>query len=130
MVIFLSRLVEVMMNKNLFFSWLTLFSSLGTLVCCALPSLFIMLGMGATFAGLIGTFPQLIWISEHKLAIFILSGILISLSLLWLYAVRNRPCPIDPDQARACKVSRKWSIWLSGFSFVVWAIGFTTAFLL
>lgn len=29
-------------------SWLTLFTSAGTLVCCALPILFVMLGLGAS----------------------------------------------------------------------------------
>ena len=43
-----------------------LFGSLGTLVCCALPALFVTLGFGATFASLIGTFPQLTWLSAHK----------------------------------------------------------------
>ena len=117
-------------NKNLFVSWLSLFSSFSTLICCALPSLFIALGMGAAFAGLIGAVPQIIWVSEHKEMVFALSGILIMGSLLWLYLVRNEPCPIDPVQARACTVARKWSIRISIASAIFWLVGFVFAFIL
>ena len=117
-------------NKNLFVSWLSLFSSFGTLICCALPSLFIALGMGAAFAGLIGAVPQIIWVSEHKGLVFGLSGVLIAGSLFWLYAVRNEPCPVDPEKARACKVARKWSVRISLASVVFWVLGFIFAFIL
>ena len=126
----LSQQKEDLVNKNLFVSWLSLFSSFGTLICCAIPSLMIALGMGAAFAGLIGVFPQIIWISDNKQIVFAISGLLILGSLLWLYAVRNEPCPIDPDQARACKFSRKWSIRISIASAIFWLVGFAFAFLL
>ncbi len=32
--------------------YLSLFSSLGTLLCCALPALFVLLGLGATVASI------------------------------------------------------------------------------
>ena len=46
---------------------LSLFASAGTLVCCALPALFVTLGAGAALAGLVGEFPQLVWLSTYKL---------------------------------------------------------------
>lgn len=117
-------------NKNLVLSYLSLFTSFGTLICCALPSLFVVLGMGAAVAGLVGTFPQIVILSEHKGLVFGISGFLILSSLGWLYSQRNAPCPIDPDQARSCTFARKWSVRITVFSACMWFIGFSAAFLL
>ena len=38
-------------------NFLSLFASSSTLICCALPSLFIAIGAGASFASLITVFP-------------------------------------------------------------------------
>ncbi|MCC6138705.1 MAG: hypothetical protein IT287_08725 [Bdellovibrionaceae bacterium] len=119
-----------MNNKNLFLSYLSLFTSFGTLLCCALPSLLVVLGMGATVAGLVGAFPQIVILSEYKKLVFGVSGFLIATSLVWLYSQRNAPCPIDPHQARSCAVARKWSLGITIFSAVFWSIGFAAAFIL
>ena len=37
-----------------------LFTSFGTLICFALPALFVALGMGAAVAGIVSAVPQLI----------------------------------------------------------------------
>ena len=58
---------------------LTLFTSFGTLVCCALPALMVTLGMGTTLAGFIGMFPSVTFISDYKEPIFIISGMFIIL---------------------------------------------------
>ena len=115
--------------KTLFVSYLSLFTSIGTIFCCALPSLLVSLGMGAVFAGLVGAFPQIVWLSENKLLVFLISGAMILMSSLIIYVNRSAPCPIDPDQARACKVSRKWSIRILVFSVLMWLMGFFFAFL-
>lgn len=119
-----------MPNKNLAVSYLSLFTSFGTLLCCALPSLLVVLGMGATVAGFIGAVPQIVVLSENKGLVFGISGALIILSLAWLYSQRNAPCPIDPGQARACTVARTWSIRITVFSAAMWCIGFFAAFVL
>ncbi|MGH1467728.1 MAG: hypothetical protein ACRBBP_02465 [Bdellovibrionales bacterium] len=115
-------------NKSLLTSYLSLFSSFGTIICCALPSLLVSIGMGATFAGLIGIFPQIVWLSENKILVFGVSGLMILGSGLLTYWNRNAPCPIDPDLARACITSRKWSIRISVFSGLIWLTGFLFAF--
>jgi hypothetical protein len=86
---------------------LSLFTSAGTLVCCALPALFITLGMGATFAGLVTNFPQLIWLSAHKEWVFAIAGLMLLLAGYMRWRSRNDPCPIDPVQARACTRLRR-----------------------
>ena len=50
-----------------------LFTSFGTLVCCALPALMVTLGMGTSLAGFIGMFPSVTFISDYKEPIFIIS---------------------------------------------------------
>lgn len=116
------------MKSNLA-NWLSLFASTGTLFCCALPSLLVAIGMGATMAGLVSAVPQLVWLSQYKALVFTLSGALTALAALLTYKNRNAPCPIDPIQAAACAKSRKWSIWVLSLSCSLWIIGAFFAFL-
>ena len=70
------------------FPSLSLFTSLGTLICCALPALMVTLGMGATLAGIITTIPSITLISNYKEYVFIVSGILI---FFWFfYSITNK----------------------------------------
>lgn len=108
---------------------LALFTSLGTLVCCALPALLVTLGLGAAMAGLVSTVPQLIWLSEHKGWVFGLSGAMIAGAALLHYRSRNRPCPTDPAQAKACARLRWLSTAVLGMAVGAWSIGFFFAFL-
>jgi len=43
----------------------TLFTTSGTLICCALPIIFVTIGMGATVAAMTSTFPFLITLSHY-----------------------------------------------------------------
>lgn len=110
-------------------AWLSLFASTGTLFCCALPSLLVALGMGAAMAGLITTVPQIIWLSQYKTWVFAMSGIMLGTSGYLQYRAQFEPCPIDPVQADACTVGRKWSSRLFAFSVTIWLIGAFFAFL-
>ena len=56
---------------------LTLLASTSTLICCALPALFVTLGAGATFASIVSAFPQLIIISHYKVYISIATLIIL-----------------------------------------------------
>ncbi|PHS69828.1 MAG: hypothetical protein COB22_08440, partial [Cycloclasticus sp.] len=58
-------------------SWLTLFASSTTFICCVLPLLLVGLGMGASVAFLTSSFPQLIWLSEHKNWVFLMSAVVL-----------------------------------------------------
>lgn len=117
------------MNRTKLLPLITLFSSASTLVCCALPALFVALGMGAVFAGLVSSFPQLIWLSEHKASVFVVAGILLSIAGIAQYRARNAPCPIDLDAARACDRARKISKWAYVVSVVIYLIGAGFAFI-
>lgn len=115
--------------KNKVLPTLTLFSSLGTLLCCALPALLVSLGAGVVLAGLVSTFPQLIWLSEHKVGLFIIAGGLLVVSGVVRYLARNAPCPIDAAEAKACMRLRRASTRLYWFSVGIYAVGFFFAFI-
>lgn len=109
-------------------STLTLFASFSTLVCCALPALFVSLGAGAALVGLLNAVPQLVWVSQHKVAVFAVAAILLAASGVARYLNRNAPCPIEPEQAETCKRLRRASNIMFYFSIMVYAIGFFFAF--
>ena len=48
-------------RKDLLLPLTSLFTSFSTLICCALPALLVSIGAGATLAGIISNFPQLIF---------------------------------------------------------------------
>ena len=51
-------------------NYLSLFTSFGTLLCCALPSLLVLLGLGATVASFLSAVPWLVTVSRHKNWVF------------------------------------------------------------
>jgi hypothetical protein len=108
---------------------LTLFGSLGTLLCCALPALLVSIGAGAAMASLVTAVPQLVWISEHKIPLFVFAGIMLLLSGVTSYRNRHAPCPADPAGARSCRRVRRWSTGVFIVSALIYLVGFFFAFL-
>ena len=98
--------------KSLIIPSISLFTSLGTLLCCALPALFVALGAGAVLAGLISNLPILVTLSKHKDILFLISGFLIGFSGVLIWKSRNAPCPSDPLKAKACNRLRKTSVFI------------------
>jgi hypothetical protein len=108
---------------------LTLFTSMSTLVCCALPALFVALGAGATLAGVVSTVPQLTWLSVHKVALFIFSACMLTLGGWLQYRARFEPCPADASLARTCSRNRRISKIIYLFSLSLFLIGGFFAFI-
>lgn len=106
----------------------TLFVSLSTLICCALPALFVVLGAGATFASLLGVFPQLIWFSEHKGIVFFVAGILLFANLAMRIFIPPQ-CPADPKLAAECARAQKVSGVILKVSLLAYLVGGFFAFL-
>ena len=111
-------------------SFLSLFTSVGTLVCCALPALFVALGFGAAFAGLIGTFPQLVWLSENKNSIFGAGAVLLIAGGVLQWRARAQACPIGPNRGEACETTRDWSKRVYGLAIASYLVGGSFAYLL
>jgi len=118
--------------KSSLLSYLSLFSSVGTLLCCALPSLLVLAGLGATVASTLSALPWLVALSRHKSWTFAISGTMIAASFVYTYylgpRLRARSC--DPQNPEACEVASRFSkavLWISAGLFLV---GFFVAFLL
>jgi hypothetical protein len=111
-------------------SVLSLFASSSTLICCALPALLVALGAGAALSGLVGAFPQIVWLSEHKIGLFITAGVLLAASGWLQWRHRQAPCPIDPHLRDACLRTRKVSLRVYWASLGVYLVGGFFAFVL
>ncbi len=110
-------------------STVALFTTFGTLVCCALPALFVALGAGAALAGLVSTVPWLVELSRHKLWVFGGAAALLLLAGVMLWRARYLPCPTDAEQAKACTRLRKLSGWIYVIAVFIYLTGFFFAFI-
>lgn len=111
-------------------AFLSLFTSTGTLICCALPALLVALGAGAALSTLISEVPGLVWISEYKEAVFVFAGIMLTVSGWLQWRSRFAPCPVDAAQRNACLRTRRSSALVYGASVVVFMVGGFFAFIL
>ncbi len=110
-------------------SFLSLFTSASTLLCCALPALFVSLGFGAAFAGLVGNIPQLISLSEHKIGLFITGAILLVVGGIMQWRARQLACPIDQELSVACSSARDLSKPIYITSVLIYLVGAFFAFI-
>lgn len=118
--------------KEDFVSIGSLFTSVSTLLCCALPSLLVAVGMGAVVAGLVSDLPWLIFMSKYKGWTFLMAGIMIGFNF-WLFYGRKREqvCEIDENgKETACNTAAKWSKGILWFSFALYILGLFAAYLL
>ncbi|HEY0060899.1 MAG TPA: hypothetical protein VGC21_02190 [Telluria sp.] len=110
-------------------SVLSLFTSGGTLICCALPALLVSLGAGAALSSLVSAVPQLIWFSLHKDLVFGLGALMLLAAGLLQWRARSLPCPIDPALAATCTATRRASVRVYLFSVLIYLTGVFFAFL-
>ena len=110
--------------------FLSLFTSTGTLICCALPALLVALGAGAALSTLISAVPGLVWVSEYKEAVFVFAGIMLTVSGWLQWRSRFAPCPVDAAQRNACLRTRRSSALVYLASVVVFMVGGFFAFML
>ena len=102
-------------------SFLALFTSTGTLLCCALPSAIAVIAGGAAVTSFISTFPWLVPLSRQKEWIFLASGLMIVLSGVLIYRPKGRlACTITGGQG--CEVAGRFTkvmFWMSAGIFAV-----------
>lgn len=118
------------LQRNVGVAFGTLLASTATLVCCVLPAVLVSLGAGAVLVGLVSAFPQLVWLSEHKIGVFAVAGMLLAASGVLIWRARSLPCPVEPEAARSCMRLRRISAVLYGVSLVSFAAGALFAFVL
>lgn len=116
------------MQKPVQYSWLILFTSMGTLLCCALPILLVTLGMGAVVASTVTALPWLVPLTANKIWVFLGSGVLLAISG-WLMYRSGRTCPTDPEMAKICERTQVWNRRVYLVSVAIWCIGVFFAYL-
>src|SRR5450432_1554697 len=124
--------VERSVGSSTVLSYFSLFTSVGTLLCCALPSLLVLAGLGASVASTLSALPWLVALSRHKQWTFVISGMLIGLSFLNMHylAPRLKAQVCSPDNPSACEKVSSFSRTLLWISAAIYAAGFFFAYLL
>lgn len=108
----------------------TLLAATGTLLCCVLPAVLVSLGAGAALVGLVTAIPQLVWLSEHKVAVFAIAGLMLLAGGGMLWRARRLPCPVEPEAARSCTRLRRISAWMYAAALASFLLGAMFAFAL
>lgn len=116
------------LEKSRLASVLSLFTSGGTLVCCALPALLVSIGAGAALSSLIAVAPQLVLFSRYKAEVFLAAGVMLALAGFMQWRARSLPCPADPGLAAACARTRKISVRIYFLSLAIYLVGGFFAF--
>jgi len=109
---------------------LSLFASTSTLLCCALPTLLVTLGLGAVVAGAVSSVPWLVPLSENKEWVFLGAGLLIAGN--WIVVKRwdrRAACEVPEEGGEsACQVASGFSRLVLWISTGLYAVGFVVAF--
>ena len=114
-------------------NYFSLFSSFSTLICCALPSILVLLGLGTTVASLLSAAPWLVSLSRHKIWTFTIAGTLIAASFVMTYVIAPRlqqgeVCEADdPTTCGEVSILSRVILWGSA---IIWSGGFFVAYLL
>src|SRR3954463_7991227 len=120
-------------------SFASLFTSVGTLLCCALPSLLVLLGLGATVASFLSAAPWLVALSHHKRLVFGVSGAPIATNFYYTYwlaprlqaaRLQREGIACSPSDPEACAVVGRFSRVVLWISAALGTCGFFVAFVL
>ena len=101
----------------------------GTLVCCALSALLVLLGAGSVLATLLSWAPGVVLLSEHKDVVFLLAVFALNAAGLSLLRSSRLPCSTDPRSAQRCRHRIRQARWLYLLSCVAFVVGGTDAYL-
>jgi mercuric ion transport protein len=119
-------------KRSALLNYFSLFTSLSTLLCCALPSLLVLFGLGASVASMLSFMPWLVTLSRHKGWTFSISGILIALSFVNVYYIspRIQAKECRADNPSACEEASKLSKTLLWASVGIYSVGVFVAYVL
>lgn len=110
-------------------SFLALFTSTGTLLCCALPAALAGFAGGSAVLSLVSTFPWLVPLSRHKIWIFLGSGLLILFSGILIYHPKGKvACSITDGQG--CEVAGRFQRFMFWAAAIIYLIGVFFAYAL
>jgi mercuric ion transport protein len=106
-----------------------LFTSLATIMCCALPIILVTLGMGVVFANLTANFPFITWLAMKSLYLFIVAIFLLLAGGYFIF-LRPQTCPADKKLAQICNKTKKFNKITWWLSVVILVISFFFKYIL
>lgn len=110
-------------------SFLSLFGSSATLLCCALPALLAMIAGGAAMGALLSNFPWLIPLSQHKEWIFLGAGLLLLFNVVLTLRPKGQlACAITGG--KGCEAAGGFAKGMLWFSLLLYGIGAFVAYAL
>ena len=114
--------------KDKLISILAVFGSTSTLICCVLPAVVATLAGGAAVGSMLTLFPWLIPLSQHKIWIFFIAGLLIIVNgTIVLRSQSKLVCSLTGG--KDCKVLGSFSRYAFWISVVIYSIGFGFSYL-
>jgi mercuric ion transport protein len=119
-------------TRSALLNYFSLFTSVGTLLCCALPSLLVLFGLGASVASILSFLPWLVALSRHKQWTFAVSGLLIAFGFVNMYflAPRLKVSEVCKPGDTACNEASRLSKLVLWVSLGIYAVGFFVAYVL
>ena len=109
-------------RKGRLISFLALFASGGTLLCCALPAAIAVVAGGAAVGSLVAAFPWLVPLSRHKDWIFLAAGLMLLLNGILLFRPEGKvACTITGSAG--CEVAGHFTKIMFWISMVIVGIG-------
>lgn len=121
-------------SRGWLFAYLSLFTSMGTLLCCALPSLLVLVGLGATVASVLSAAPWLVTLSGYKAWVFVIAGALLVGNFAYLYrrgqglAAEGPACSVEGSNA--CDTTTRVGRVILWISAGIYAVGVFVAYAL
>lgn len=110
-------------------SFLALFTSTGTLLCCALPSALAALAGGSAVASLVSAVPWLVPLSQNKEWIFLGAGVMILLSGILVYRPKGKvACTIAGGEG--CAIASRFTMTMFWLSVTIYGVGVFFAYAL
>ncbi len=73
-------------------------------------------------AGLVSNVPGYVWLTERKIELFVIAGVLLAGAIWARWATCNAPCPVDPKQAKLCSRMRTIGgviLWLAVAAYLI-----------
>jgi len=115
--------------KESLLSFFGLFTSISTILCCALPIILVTLGMGAVFANLTASLPFITWLAERSLYLFTIATNLLLIGGYFIF-IKPQTCPADKKLAEICNKTKKFNKIVWWMSVIILATSFFFKYIL
>ena len=115
--------------KEYLLSFSGLFTSLSTIMCCALPIILVTFGMGSVFASITTIFPFINWVAEKSIYFFFISLISLLTAGYFIF-IKPQSCPADKNMAKICYKSKKLNKIIWYLSVIILGVSFFFKYIL